>query len=207
MKSGQSHPTFEQVREDIGDKVITAIGKCVASARRDLSDYREALPRMVARHTDRGLANWIHDMMWASLVTELDEMPGVDLVDNNVTREVVCGVNYRFRVKRHDRDARVRSYPTQSALDFHIQTATLDGLEEWNLTFGYEWDNEQRRIGSPVMALHNGKKLVWYEALPEIELDAATPLSSPTEPDAAPGVSIDTTALRKDTTEKAAETQ
>lgn len=60
-------------------------------------------PRFVAEHSSRGLANWIHDRMWAHAMIELDEIEQVHLIEVGATREINVGLEFRIRLKRHAR--------------------------------------------------------------------------------------------------------
>ncbi|MFK0074618.1 hypothetical protein [Arthrobacter woluwensis] len=192
MSSLMGYPSYEEVCADIGDKVVHAMRKCVADARTELAKYREAFPVWVAEHTERGLANWIHDRMWSSLRTQLEGIPGITLVDDGTTRELVCaGLKYRFRAKRHDEAGGVQSYPTQQALQFHLQPMQLTGLEEYKLDFGYEWDPELRDIGRPVMSFRHGKQFFFHEVITGDELPGAVALGAGPQNPTRPGVTVD----------------
>jgi hypothetical protein len=190
MISSQKYPTFDEVCSDIGDKVVGAMLKSVLHARSDLALYRQTLPQFVADQTERGLANWIHDRMWAHLAEELSEHPEVTIVDNGVLREILCGINYRFRAKRHDEDSRVRSFPTQAALEFHAQEVAFEGLSEFKLDFGYQWDSELRGIGPAVMSLRNGSNLIWNNVIPNEGGIQAMPHVGGHAPVSGPGITV-----------------
>lgn len=196
MKSPAEYPSFDEVCSDIGDKVVSAMFAAVEQARRDLAHYRSAVPELVARHSERGLANWIHDMMWSSIAASLSDHPEVTIVDNGVLREIRCGINYRFRAKRHDEEGAVRSYPTQTFLDFHVQPATLDTLEDLKLDFGYQWDAELRNIGPAVMSMRQRKQLIWNSVIPDTgaAADTSTTLSGGPAPTSGPGITINVPA-------------
>lgn len=165
-----SYPPAEDVLPGLGDKVVSAIVAAAEATRADLAEYRLTCPAWVADHSDRGLSNWIHDRMWAHLRRGLDDVDAVRLVDKPPIREIAVGYRYRARVKRHSVDDRVRSYPTKSACAFWTQSATLDGLEEVRLGFGYRWDPELHEVGNAVISLRDGhdKEAVWV-----VEIDAA----------------------------------
>lgn len=203
MKSPQEFPSFDDVCSDIGDKVVSAMFASIQDARRDLSTYRQTLPLFVAEHTERGLANWIHDRMWASVSQSLSDHPEVTIFDNGVLREIHCGINYRFRAKRHDEDSNTRSYPTQGVLDFHAQPITFDGLSELCLDFGYQWDPETRDIGPAVMSLRQGTTLIWNNVIPGDEATSTIGINAPTPGIIPPSVTIGI----PNRAEKAAETQ
>jgi hypothetical protein len=157
-----SFPTDEEVLDDLGDKVSGGLRDAVEAASRDLSTYRELRPDWVAEHSERGLANWIHDRLWQHLVIRLAENPLVDLHDKEPMREIVFATRYRMRAKRQSSAGFISNYPTQSALEFEIQVPTLPGLEEIRLYCGYLWDSVERKIGSAVLSLHDGQdQVVW----------------------------------------------
>ena len=192
MKSPRNFPSFDDVCSDIGDKVVGAMYGSVEQTRADLARYRLLLPEFVARHSERGLANWIHDMMWSNFVAAVEEHPEVTVYDNGVLREVRCGINYRFRAKRHDEEGAVRSYPTQLFLDFHVQPRTLETLEDLKLDFGYQWDPEVRSIGPAVMSMHQGRDLIWNSVIPDTGTarETSTALSGGPAPASGPGITI-----------------
>lgn len=163
-------PTADEVRTDLGDKIVLGIGRAVRHTRKDLAEYREVRPGWVATSSERGLASWIHDRLWVHLMIQVEGIADVAVVDEEPTREFYVGVCYRIRAKRHDHDGGVNSYPTTSALDFYgeQQTIPIPTLEEVRLTAGYEWHRDTRTIGVPLLALHNSRtKVVWTVELPE----------------------------------------
>ncbi|MEU6266220.1 hypothetical protein [Saccharopolyspora shandongensis] len=127
-----------------------------------------------------------HDRLWAHLQSALDDVDGVELKDDGVTREIRVGTQFVVRVKRHDATDRVRSYPTRRALTFWAQSVAFEGFEDIHLGFGYRWDREERSIGSAIISLHDGlgKKPVWAVQLADGGEQAATPFTwTPVEPD------------------------
>ncbi len=121
-------------------------------------------------HSERGLANWISDRLWTHLVLQAESIPGMEMIEIGVTREITIGTNYRFRVKRHGVDGEVASYPTQTFLEFASQAVdSLPGLEEWKLIAGYDWDKDQRAIAAAVVSLRDGKdNVIWKKELPAV---------------------------------------
>lgn len=160
-------PTFDGLSSDLGPDLMQAIGRCITSTREDFHEYRKSHPDWVAQATERGLANWIHDRMWNHLDRSVSEQPEVLLIDNGVLREMRVGTRYRFRAKRHDSRMAVRSYPTQSALEFRVQETLSPDLSEVRLDIGYEWLAEEREIGPAVMTLHHQEDLEWWAELDE----------------------------------------
>lgn len=189
----KSPPTPEEVMDALGDKVIEALSKAVVATRLDLAEYRKAFPGWVATHTERCLANILHDRMWVHLSEYLDSVPGVSMVDDEPFREIYVGVNHKIRIKRHDDDGLTRSYGTQLALDFQLQRPALPGLEEVHLHAGYVWNTELRDVGEAILSLPDGpRRNHWAELLPP----PATPANvtriptQPTLPPALPDVEV-----------------
>jgi hypothetical protein len=162
-----SYPAAPEVVDQCGDKVIGAVRQAVLEAAVDLSTYRGWRPVWVAAHSDRGLANWIHDRIWDHVVVSLSENPEVMLRDEGVTREFMVAGRFRIRIKRHTADGIIRNYPTQTALDFEVQPRNmLPGLEETRLYCGYVWHREERLMGDAVISLHDGQdEVVWISQL------------------------------------------
>ena len=168
----KSYPSWEDVRTGLGDKVVAAFAEAAAFTRVDLGVYRNTFPAWVARSSERGLANWIHDAFWAHLSVLLDGVYNVVLVDREPKREVHVGYTYRIRIKRHHLDGHVSTYPTQEALDFLAQeemAPPFDGMAEIHLIAGYEWDQDLRAVGDAVVSLREGSVVIWQETLPWIE--------------------------------------
>ena len=115
------HPTFQEVLDEIGGKAAAAFVLSVKRTKADLRAYRETFPQWVADHSDRGLANWIHDRLWAHLKTLADQVPDMDIIEKGPTREIAVGLNYRLRFKRHDEVGDIASYPTETFLEFVAQ--------------------------------------------------------------------------------------
>jgi hypothetical protein len=126
----------------------------VKLSKADLATYRRLHAGWVVQSSERGLAAWIHDRPWYHLAAALADLPGVVITDNGVLREFAVGPEtevIRFRVKRHDMDGDVSTYPTQLALDFLAQVeGMLPGFRELHLIAGYRWDREERAMGGAV---------------------------------------------------------
>lgn len=167
----KSLPQSEDVLADIGEKPVRAFALSVTRTRRDLRAYRDAFPQWVVDHSERGLANWISDRLWAHLVSMADEIPGMNPYEKGVTREITIGINYRFRVKRHDAEGNIASYATPTFLEFVTQSGgQLDGMEEIKLIAGYDWDKDMRDIGDAVISLRDGKdNVIWKQPLPSVD--------------------------------------
>lgn len=160
---------WEQIRDGLGDKVVDALIASVTGARNDLAVYRATLPGFAYEQSGRGLAGWVHDRMWRHVVRNLFEVPGVVLHESGPTREVIVGIDYRLRLKRHSASGGIRNYKTPAATAFwEADPFVLPGLEETRLCFGYVWDGEAEEVGDPVMSRRTSQdKIVWMERLDE----------------------------------------
>jgi hypothetical protein len=166
-----SYPDPDEVSSDLGDKVVEAFARSVARAAVDLADYRQIKPSWVSQASERGLANWIHDRLWYHLSVLLDGISTVRLVDSEPTREIIVGLRYRLRAKRHGEQGEVSTFLTPGAIEFLFQLPAqepISGLEEIRLIVGYTWDKETREMGQAVLSLRDGKdEIVWLIELPE----------------------------------------
>lgn len=171
----KSVPSPEHVLADLGDKSVRAFTLAVQRTRADLVLYRQIFGQWVADASERGLANWINDRMWAHLKELADAIPDMTVMESGATREVTVGIAYRFRFKRHKALSMIASYPTEGFLDFLKQpTGHLPGMEEVRLVAGYEWKPESRDMGDAVISLRNGKdNVLWTYTLPALDDDVA----------------------------------
>lgn len=178
-----SYPDATVVLEELGEKVQHALGHAVVLTRQDLEDYRAFRPDWVARHGERGLANWIQDQLWHHVTVGLDAVEDATVHEQGVTREVMVSNTYRLRIKRHHLDGLVSTYPTQTALEFLEQPAgQLPGLELVHLIAGYEWDRNKRAIVRPVLSLRDQRdNIIWLVALPEDESGESTVVEMPSQ--------------------------
>jgi hypothetical protein len=156
----------DHVLGELGDKVVAAIVTSTDGARADLADLRGWRPTWIPQMTQRGVANIIHERIWAHLSAELQPLldDGVTLVDREPVREVAVtlegGRTYRLRFKRHSERDLVSSYSTSSDLAFWAGPAaapTFDGMEEIRLCAGYRWDPLTRDIGEAIVSYREGK--------------------------------------------------
>jgi|HubBroStandDraft_1064217.scaffolds.fasta_scaffold08683_5 hypothetical protein len=174
-RPNRQYPTWNQVKVALGDKVIDALIFAVSSTRTDLADYRRFRPDWVVQHSERGLAGWIHDRLWYHLTVEQADLSHVVITDKGVLREFTVGPEtevIRFRVKRHDMEGDISTYPTQLALEFLAQ---VDGMlpifSELHLIAGYRWNQDERSMGGAVISLRDGlDDIKWSQ-----DLDAAPP--------------------------------
>ena len=164
-----------RVLDELGEKVLWALGKAVDEARQDLARYRRTSPDIAAQSSARGLANWIHDRVWHHICRLLDDVEDVVLHEKGVIRELVVRDRYRLRVKRHHPPARVSTYPTQGALDFMAQPdgqLVLTGLELLRLVAGYQWDADRGEMGPAVLSMRHGiDSVLWVHELPSGEAE------------------------------------
>lgn len=176
MKS--SHPTPDEVVADLGDKVVDGLALAIAQTREDLRVYRQTFPAWVADATERGIKNWVHDRVFAHASRVLDAVPDVSIFDREPRREIIVGVRYRLRLKTHEMDGAVSTYPTQGALEFMLQGApTLEGLEELRLVAGPRWLRDTSTPGSAVISLRDGLDDVkWMHDLPDPKSGIVTPV-------------------------------
>jgi len=194
----ERYPLSDEVIDALGDKVVAALGAAVIGAKADLAEYRLGMPHFVADHSGRGLANWIHDRIWARIVAELDGVESVSFVDSGPLRELYVGMDFRLRFKRHSPTGAIRSYPTLGALDFITQEPdlfSLLGIHTLNLSAGYEWDELARTMGDPVLSLRDGsfEEVIWMTTLPAAGGTAGgtiTPISPVTDGPTAPIIEV-----------------
>lgn len=197
----KSFPDSRLVLGALGDKVTDALSRSALLAKADLLEYRRQHPAWVAAHSERGLANWIHDRQWDHLMILLTGVEGVSIVDKEPIRDIYVGLNIHVRVKRHHFDGRVSTYPTQAALDFMNQSPfiqdTLDGLEQIHLIAGYHWEKEVRDVTAAVLSLRDGiDKVIWMIELPLPDESGSEISPIPVVPTPKPPV-IDTDMLKE----------
>ena len=166
----KSYPIFQDVLDGIGEKFAAALVLGVKRTKTDLRTYRETCPQWAADASERGLANWIHDRQWSHLAGLAEDIPDVEIVEKGVLREIIVGINYRFRFKRHSSIGIVASYRTEQFLGFVAQSdQQLPGMEETRLISGYEWIKDAREIGPAVLSLRDGEdNVIWNEPLPDV---------------------------------------
>lgn len=172
-----SHMTPQQVTDGLGDKVVHGLAAIVRGAADDLADYRRSKPGIVADHTNRGLANWIHDRLRARALREFDQLGHVSFRDQEPHFDIyVRGTMedytvFRLRLKRHSPTGRISNYSTQGALEFISQPQEYlpePSMATVHLSAGYEWDDEAREMGAPVLSLRDGSftEVSWLLDLP-----------------------------------------
>lgn len=152
-----SHPGPDEVLADLGDKFIQSFLEAMDVARQDLQDCRGWRPHWFPFFTERYLSNFIHERMWAEMVTRVHDQPGLQIVDKEPRREIECQGRYTVRFKRHRPGDKIASYATSGALAYWTNRVTLPGLELVSLAMGYMWDADLREIGDTVLSFRDGK--------------------------------------------------
>lgn len=175
---GKSH----EVLGALGQAPLDALGRAVQLTRADQDEYRSTLPRLSARHTQRGWLNWVHDQFFANMLVTVDEKcDDASVRDVEPRREVYFGSLFRFRFKKHDEHDLVASYPTDGFLDFAEQDPP-QLLQEIRLIGGYRWDREVSQIGAPLVSARDGRnRVLWVY---ELEADSGTGGTTHFEPKA-----------------------
>ena len=163
------------VVDALGQAPLDALGAAVAATRTDLGRYRRTLPDLAARHTQRGLLNWIHDQFFAHARNLFEAgVPEASVLDREPVRDLFVGHTFRIRLKKHtDRD-QVTSYPTDGFLAF-AQQDQPQLIQEIRLIGGYHWDPETREIGAAVLSARDGAHgLLWVRELVEVAVEDRT---------------------------------
>lgn len=158
----------QSVVEALGQSPLDAIGKSVGLTRDDLATYRSTLPALAARHSQRGILNWVHDQFFAHVRGQFEtNVDGTQVLDREPTRDIFVGHQFRLRFKKHADDDLVSSYPTEGFLDFAAQDPP-QLIQEVRLIGGYRWDPETREIGTAVLSARDGKQnVLWVLELAE----------------------------------------
>ncbi|WP_064745374.1 hypothetical protein [Pseudonocardia acaciae] len=185
------HPSPEDVKAELGDKVLDAVSLGVAHAKEQFGIYQQQHPDWLASNTKRTVASLIHDWMWAAVAKALDEAPHVVIIDRDPVRELAIRVesehrlSYLLRLKRHHLDGSTSSYQTQTVIDFELQgpNQTFPGYGEVRLEAGYEWDADTRAMGGPLITLRDGRdNVLWTLPLtPHTGIGGGT-VTQPTTP-------------------------
>lgn len=147
-----SHQDPQTVLSGLGDKFLMNLASSVRGARANLAELREWRPSWFPPMSERCLANLIHDRIWARLIAAVDGSPNVDTIDREPVREIWVSQHYQVRIKRHQPDDKISTYPTAAALEFWTQGVQLPSLESVTLGAGYRWIDEERRIGPAVVS-------------------------------------------------------
>jgi len=163
------YPNQQRVIDDLGDKFLVAFVKSIDIARGDLSEFEDFKPEWFVNFSKRFVANFIHERVWDSMVSQVHDHTEVTIVDKEPTRQIHFGGNYVVRFKRHADNLKIESFPTSGALAFWTNRATtppLPGLELWTLAMGYIWQHDLREIGDAILSFRDGKdKPIWSVTL------------------------------------------
>lgn len=164
----------QSVVEALGQSPLDAIGAAVRDTREDLLTYRSTLPAMAARHSNRGILNWVHDQFFAHVRAYFEaSVESVTVLDQEPTRDIFVGHSFRLRFKKHTRADMVSSYPTEGFLAFVVQDPP-QLIQEVRLIGGYRWDRETREIGQAVLSARDGRNnVLWVVELAEATADDA----------------------------------
>ncbi|PID53466.1 MAG: hypothetical protein CSB46_07920 [Micrococcales bacterium] len=156
------------VVDALGQSPLDAIGVAVRDTRADLNTYRSTLPKMAARHSQRGILNWVHDQFFAHVCAQFETgVKDTTVLDREPTRDIFVGHNFRFRFKKHTSDDMVSFYPTETFLAFALQDPP-QLIQEVRLIGGYRWDPETWEIGTAVLSARDGKcNVLWAIELAE----------------------------------------
>jgi hypothetical protein len=179
------YPDPQQVIDDLGDKFLAAFVKAVDTARDDLADFQALRPQWFVNFSKRFIANFIHERMWDSMVSQVATHGGVTVVDQEPTRQIHFGTNYVLRFKRHTGKLKIETFSTTGALAFWTNSATLPGFELLTLAMGYIWEPELGEIGDTILSFRDGKdKPVWSVTLTREAGESATDITwAPTDPE------------------------
>ncbi|QLF84844.1 hypothetical protein SEA_BBQVALINDRA_34 [Gordonia phage BBQValindra] len=150
-----TYPDPQTVIDDLGDKFLMAFVQSVTGASEDLRALGEWRPEWYVTYSQRFIANFIHERMWARTTREVSSHPDVHVVDKEPTRQIVVG-SYVIRFKRHKPTLQIRSYPTAGALAFWTNRASLPGMDQHSLALGYIWDAESGQIQSAIVSYRDG---------------------------------------------------
>ena len=160
-------PTRDEVLNQLGDGFVRAYLEALGVARAHYASFRSG-PDFPANPTQRMVACFIHDWIWSAFVPLVEGDPSISVHDREPERQLTNGTNIRIRIKRHQLDDSMSSYPTEGSRDFWTPAAAvaLDGLEEVPLALGYRWDSDERAVGDAVLTLRDGAdKAVWAAVL------------------------------------------
>ena len=107
-----SPPAPEEVVDDLGGKILDAFLTSVSAARTDYDALRQWQPGWMTRFSQRFVANFIHERIWASMTERVDSVPDVAVIDKEPRREMTVSSKYIVRFKRHHTGDRISTYPT-----------------------------------------------------------------------------------------------
>jgi hypothetical protein len=177
----------QDVIADLGDEFLKACALAVIRARADWEEFRGGHPQWVADLYERESAGLIHSRIRRYLQDGLEGLPGFTVVAKEphfeVSTTLPAGQSYRLRVKRHDGNDLISSYPTASDIQFW-GVFPLDGLEEARLALGYRWDAETLMMGETIISYREGKaNPIWAYVIELGDSDGVTGIRyTPIEP-------------------------
>ncbi|MCI6584235.1 MAG: hypothetical protein SPK50_04240 [Mobiluncus porci] len=182
-------PTQEEVREKLGEEFISRFVESVEGATADFKAFKKWHPDWAVSFSSRFIANFLHERIWARLKENASNLDSFEFVDKEPIREVHLGTELIMRIKRHDSNDRISSYPTRGAQEFwNIDFFTIPGLESFSLALGYHWDKDLREPQDALLTLY--RKLnepIWSVKLSRdsanIETITWEPITNPSLPE------------------------
>ena len=172
------------VLAELGQTFVNALALSVSEAWTTYQGLRTREPGITGAFTQRTSANILHDLIWKTMMRELDGKHSYTLHDKYplrfIERTVKDGRTYAIRLKRH-RDNAVSSYSTQADRRFYAGGVQreLDGLEKVNLAAGYRWDCELERVECAVISYREGKSDVVWAVEPAVAGVGVAPVLRP----------------------------
>ncbi|WP_309079858.1 hypothetical protein [Zhihengliuella sp.] len=152
-------PTEDEVIEDLGTDFVKIFVESVDGASADFEELRAWRPGWASTYTSRHTASFLHERIWARMVSGIDGVEGFEIIDREPKREIHFGIKYQIRVKRHRPGDRISAVQTVGNRRFWTNfEQTFDGLEQFSLALGYMWDAEQRSVEYPVLSFRDGQE-------------------------------------------------
>lgn len=171
---------------------------CVWDADSDLALHRTNMPLQDRNLGKRGRANYLHDQIWARVVSRFGECPVAELPDvdgadreDETKRQIHWfGGRIIMRVKKHKgRVLSVSCYPTQTANAFLRQNSipvageqlafasagSVEVIRPINVILGYKLDQITQRMTDAVITYRVASKVHWVIGLPDPRGDTAMP--------------------------------
>ncbi|MDR1293439.1 MAG: hypothetical protein LBK59_00535 [Bifidobacteriaceae bacterium] len=152
----------DDILNDLPDQLLQALFDAVEAAALDWRQHTAEHPDWTAPMYERDTAGWIHARLRSHLSQRLDGLGGVSIVDREpnyvITALGADGRMYQCRVKRHNENDLISSYPTVSDRQFWgDEPSEFDELDVIRLALGYRWDRDARSVGVSVVSYRRGK--------------------------------------------------
>ncbi|MGO2819403.1 MAG: hypothetical protein ACTIA5_01290 [Brachybacterium tyrofermentans] len=177
-------PSYDEVARDLGDNFLMSVVEAVDGARDDYVDFKLERSDWFATFTQRFVANFIHERIWARLVPAIDGDDAIVIEDREPVRQIRVGHQYTIRLKRHHEGDRISAFATPSNEQFWMNelAVALEGLEAHTLAVGYRWDADLHEIREPVLSFRESKeKPVWSYELSMDAVEAPRVIARPLE--------------------------